>query len=932
MKRLMITLMGTAFCCAQTSIAADAIGSGKYVTDGLVAQWDGVDNVGTGVHDPSATVWRELVSRQDLPLNAADTVGDAFISSASAHVLQNVFDVKTSPQFTLEVVVRPTGDYPSANKSYVIVDAADRAAIEYDTRSEGGIMLYYKNSSVTTLQQKLYSSFRTLGGSIASQLAKNLPYAYSATFTNALPALCVNGESFGVGGTDGASGGWYANSSAITIGGDSRTMDIYTVRVYDKILTPEQRQMNLLVDRLRFGLFDPSMSFSHDATTGKMTVWINVPSDIPVSFDLHAEVRDLGEGGATVDHVLGTSVPAGPASYNIPGLNPGGRYEVTIKWHGTIGGEAVVQDLRTFTVPSGAGEETGDIYQAAPSAAIGNPDDWALMPSSVRRAPKAGDRLFVGLNAGDYLLRMSGADCRLENLNEFAGVTEVGVTSRVEVLDGAYLSTTNGFTLGAREGSRRSKSTLLISGGKVDVGGSWFSGPHSDGTGTDSSSTIRIENGGELNLDNVTTTTTYGDVAVLQPNGKEPLDFTISTGGVLRANNNGPNPGKRFICACSSQWRTGVKGGGDNFNFTLDGGQIIATNTTFDTQGAIVRVKGGSWYAYAFRPTYNGVSRYGKLLMSGGTMTLSSDLTLNYCGKEPVCLSGGSLRMVNLICQNEPRIIRITGGTFNVSYTVKFANSGLTGGRCWFKIIGSDADITVESVDKHGSTTPVFWDYRFDSTARPGGPGVAPCKKTGYNKVVHGHYRISPYGGFQLVSTNVFPLVVQTAKRALEKGTTDGAKFATTYHDDLWDFPLPSGSSVLSAVLKEDAAIEDGKTLASGRVRGYLQLPPIRNPARCQGVTVRMNVVPQGTNTLEGIVAEIAEQYPGAARIEKGGYNVEVPLPLERLAPGDANKVVFDFSTIASVADAENGTVTTNALVTTIAAKVKKPGMILMFY
>ena len=581
---------------------------------------------------------------------------------------------------------------------------------------------------------------------------------------------------------------------------------------------------------------------------------------------------------------------------------------------------------------SGADAETGDIYQAAASAAIDNPEDWVLMPSRVHRAPKSGDRLFVGLAAGDYLLRMSGADCRLENLNEFAGVTEVGVTSRVEVLNGAYLSTTNGFTLGAREGGLQTKSTLLISGGKVDVGGAWFSGPHSDGKGTDSSSTIRIENGGELNLDNVTTTTEYGDVAVLQPNGKEPLDFTISTGGVLRANNNGSNPGKRFICACSSRWRTGVKGGGDNFNFTLDGGQIIATNTTFDTQGAIVRVKGGSWYAYAFRPTTSN-SRNGKLLMSGGAMTLSSDLTLIYCGtEESVCLSGGSLRMVKLICQNEPRIIRITGGTFNVSYTVSFLNGLNTGGRCWFKIIGSDADVTVEGVDKNGSTTPVFWDYRFDSTARPGGPGVAPCKKTGYNVVIHGNYRISPYGGFQLVSTNEFPLVVQTAKRALVKGTADGAKFETTYHDDLWDFPLTSKDSVLSAVLKEDAAIEDGKTLASGRVRGYLQLPPIRNPARCQGVTVRMNVVPQGTNTLEGIVAEIAEQYPGAARIEKGGYNVEVPLPLERLAPGDANKVVFDFSTIASVADAENGTVTTNALVTAIAAKVKKPGMILMFY
>ena len=36
--------------------------SADYVQDGLVAQWDGLDNVDTGTHDPTATVWKNLAT------------------------------------------------------------------------------------------------------------------------------------------------------------------------------------------------------------------------------------------------------------------------------------------------------------------------------------------------------------------------------------------------------------------------------------------------------------------------------------------------------------------------------------------------------------------------------------------------------------------------------------------------------------------------------------------------------------------------------------------------------------------------------------------------------------------------------------------------------------------------------------------------------
>ena len=37
-----------------------------YVQDGLVAMWDGVENAGWGVHDPSAMTWKDLAGGYDM--------------------------------------------------------------------------------------------------------------------------------------------------------------------------------------------------------------------------------------------------------------------------------------------------------------------------------------------------------------------------------------------------------------------------------------------------------------------------------------------------------------------------------------------------------------------------------------------------------------------------------------------------------------------------------------------------------------------------------------------------------------------------------------------------------------------------------------------------------------------------------------------------
>ena len=60
-----------AACCCAAALAtcADTVyTSASYVQDGLIAQWDGIDNQGTGAHDPTATTWKDLKGSNDLTI------------------------------------------------------------------------------------------------------------------------------------------------------------------------------------------------------------------------------------------------------------------------------------------------------------------------------------------------------------------------------------------------------------------------------------------------------------------------------------------------------------------------------------------------------------------------------------------------------------------------------------------------------------------------------------------------------------------------------------------------------------------------------------------------------------------------------------------------------------------------------------------------
>ena len=54
--------------CSLAATIGYAYDSSSYVTNGLIAQWDGIDNAGTGTHDPTAATWKDLRGSLDMTL------------------------------------------------------------------------------------------------------------------------------------------------------------------------------------------------------------------------------------------------------------------------------------------------------------------------------------------------------------------------------------------------------------------------------------------------------------------------------------------------------------------------------------------------------------------------------------------------------------------------------------------------------------------------------------------------------------------------------------------------------------------------------------------------------------------------------------------------------------------------------------------------
>ena len=100
-----------------------------YVQDGLVAMWDGIENAGWGVHDPNATVWKDLSGNNNniiVPASWNDSGFKLDGVSTTIDVNRSLIDSVTQEESTLEIVFSIDDYIFSRNVAFLSVSGSQQ--------------------------------------------------------------------------------------------------------------------------------------------------------------------------------------------------------------------------------------------------------------------------------------------------------------------------------------------------------------------------------------------------------------------------------------------------------------------------------------------------------------------------------------------------------------------------------------------------------------------------------------------------------------------------------------------------------------------------------------------------------------------------------------------------------------------------------------
>ena len=248
-------IAASALCGAMAfaSAVAYAYTSASYVQDGLIAQWDGIDNAGVGFHDPGAKVWKDLAGNYDLtllPKGAWSGDGRSLTVYGASAVCSN-----SLPAYkTIEVVYKmkkPGGRllFCSGGTSQV----SDFRFVVFNRDGEtSGLTGYFSGAWKVPAPHVVWDSFDP-----------SAVRSMAATYNNG-EAYADNGNvaavyADGVVRDDGsADTSWGLGDGHIMIGDRAAAGaypwfgEVYTIRVYSRALSAEEIAANHAIDEARF--------------------------------------------------------------------------------------------------------------------------------------------------------------------------------------------------------------------------------------------------------------------------------------------------------------------------------------------------------------------------------------------------------------------------------------------------------------------------------------------------------------------------------------------------------------------------------------------------------------------------------------------------------------------------------------------------------
>ena len=299
-KPLMLCTAALAATFAGNASLAATYTSASYVQrNHLVAQWDAIDNVGTGTHDPNATVWRNLASSgstYDMTLT-----GSARWKDGNSLVVTNcsAFGTAAAPLVkTIEVVFKT--DYVYGRIMFNLGNGRQMVVFDNNKAESDEVVSMHGYFYAIKLSHRYVEWFPD---------AKALRYM-AGTFSDVSnTASAVYGD--GVLRTDGTRINNWGNGDGVVMLGDRAKSgsgygwrgEVQAIRLYDCVLTAEEIAQNHAIDVARFG--DQMPSSADYVQDGLVAQWDGLDNVCTGTHDPTATVwKNLADTGSDYDLTL----------------------------------------------------------------------------------------------------------------------------------------------------------------------------------------------------------------------------------------------------------------------------------------------------------------------------------------------------------------------------------------------------------------------------------------------------------------------------------------------------------------------------------------------------------------------------------------------------------------------------------------------------
>lgn len=238
---------------ARESFAARRKTARDYVQNGLVAMWDGIENAGWGVHNASATTWKDLIGSRDASVvNGGGFDGNSLTNSSTANTPAWFSSSLSAANCrTVEAVILPqsiaAGRQGVVCASGTAMAAADKTGSSHEglygvVVASGGLVVYFGNSYVYEIP---------FGKAVACTYC----YANKAAYLDGAAAVATSATSyvtysFGNRSRVPSIGGFAPNASSNNV----FTGHIYRIAYYSRTLTAAEIAANYAIDKVRFNL------------------------------------------------------------------------------------------------------------------------------------------------------------------------------------------------------------------------------------------------------------------------------------------------------------------------------------------------------------------------------------------------------------------------------------------------------------------------------------------------------------------------------------------------------------------------------------------------------------------------------------------------------------------------------------------------------